>query len=62
MQQTTQKEGWMGGKGNPLGIVQKIETWPYNQIVYEQNNTISREEDPWNSLGFWDKDGFSNLG
>ena len=32
MQQTSTKGvqdlAWLGGKGDPLGIVQEIETWP----------------------------------
>ena len=41
MQQTDTKEmqwyGWLGYKKDPLGIVQEIKTWPYNQIAYAQN-------------------------
>ena len=28
---------WLGGQGNPLGIVQEIEIWPYEQMVYAQH-------------------------
>ena len=27
---------WLGEEGNPLGIVQKIETWPNHQMKYAQ--------------------------
>ena len=32
----------MDGKGDPLGIVQEIEIWPYNQIVQAQTRIPHR--------------------
>ena len=46
----------MGGKGDPLGIVQESEIWPYDQMVYAQTRICPRNWDAQNSLGFWDTD------
>ena len=40
----------MGGKGDPLGIVQEIKILLYNQIVYAQTRIGRREWDAGNSL------------
>ena len=39
-------------KGNPLGIVQVVQIWPYEQMVYAQTEI---------RLGFWDANGSPNL-
>ena len=51
----------MGGKGNPLGIMQEIEIWSYEQVVYGQLKICPGEWDSHNSLGFWDMNRPSNL-
>ena len=54
MQQTSsQDKTRLGGKGDPQGIVQKIEIWPWYQMVYTQTRINSGEWDAQNSLGFW---------
>ena len=53
---------WLGGPGDPLGIVQEIEVWPYEQMVYEQPRSCLGE---WNAqipLGVWDRKWSPNLG
>ena len=35
----------LGRKGNPLGMTQKIETWPYYQMVYAQTEIRPRKWD-----------------
>ena len=49
MQQTSMKGiqsyAWMGGKGDPLGTVQKIEIWSYDQTVYAQPRIWPRKGD-----------------
>ena len=52
----------MGGDGDPLGIVQEILIWPYEQVVYAQPGIRSRKWDSKTSLGFWDTNGSANLG
>ena len=44
----------MGGEGDPLGILQEIELWPCEQVVYAQPRIHPVEWDVWNSRGFWD--------
>ena len=51
----------MGGEGDPLGIVQEIEIWPYEQVVYAQPRICSGEWDTQTSLGFWDTSRSPNL-
>ena len=33
----------MGGQSDPLGNVQEIEIWPYEQMVYAQPSTCPRK-------------------
>ena len=51
----------MGGIGNPLGLVQEIEIWPYEQIIYAQPRIFPGEWDTQTSLGFWDTNGSLNI-
>ena len=41
-------------EGAPLGIVQEIEIWPYEQVVYARPRIRLGEWDAENPLGFWD--------
>ena len=43
---------WLGGQDDPLGIVQEIETWPYEQMVYAQPRIHPVEWDTQTPLGF----------
>ena len=52
----------LGEEGDPLGIVQKIEIWPYNQILYAQSRIRPREWDTQNSQGFWNTNRSPNPG
>ena len=36
---------WLDGKGDPLSIVQRIEYWPYDQMIYAQFRIYPREWD-----------------
>ena len=57
MQQTsTEREDWtrLGGKSDPLGIVQETEIWPCEQMVYAQPRICPREWAAQTPLGFWD--------
>ena len=49
MQQTSvkvvQNYAQLSGKGDPLGIVQEIEIFPYHQMLYAQLRIYSREID-----------------
>ena len=47
-----QDETWLGGKNDPMGIVEKKLIWPY-QMVYAQTRICPREWDTQNSLRFW---------
>ena len=51
----------MGGKGDPLGIVQEIEIWPYEQMVSAQPRICPGERDVQTPLGFWDINGSLNF-
>ena len=51
----------MGGKGDPLGIVQEIWIWPYEQMVYAQPSTCPGEWDAQTFLEFWDINGSLTL-
>ena len=46
-----------GGQGDPLGNVQEIEIWPYEQVAYAQPRTRSGEWDTQSSLEIWELDG-----
>ena len=50
MQQTTKKgvqdKVYLGGKGDPLRIVQKIEISPYYRMVFGQTRMHPRQRDP----------------
>ena len=66
MQQISTKrvygKAWLGGESDPLGIVQEIEIWPYEQVVYASTRIRPREWDTQTSLEFWDSNGSPNLG
>ena len=47
---------------DPLGIVQEVEVWPYEQMVYAQPRICHGEWDTQTPLGFWDTNGSPNLG
>ena len=51
----------LGGQGDPLGIVHKIEVWPYEQMVYAQSRIFPEEWDTQTPQGFWDTNGSPNL-
>ena len=51
----------MGGESDPLGIVQKIEIWLYEQVVIAQHGICHREWDSQTSLRFWDTKGSLDL-
>ena len=40
-----QDNAWLGGKDDPLEIVQEIKIWPYYQMVYAQNRIGPRKLD-----------------
>ena len=50
----------MGGKGDPLGIVQDIEMLSYYSRIHAQTKNHSREWDVYNFLGFRDTNRFRN--
>ena len=52
----------MGGQGDPLGIVQKFEIWPNEQMVCAQTRICPKEWHTQTPLGFWDTNGSPNLG
>ena len=49
------------GQDDPLGIVQEIEIWPYEQMIYAQTSICPREWDTQTPLGFWDTNRSPNL-
>ena len=53
---------WLGGQSDSLGIVQEIELWPYEQMVYAQPKICPGEWDPQTLLGFWDTNWSPNFG
>ena len=62
MQQiSTKRLDTTGEQGKPLGIVQEIEIWPYDQMVYAQPNICPGEWDTQTLLGFWHTNGLLNL-
>ena len=52
----------MGGQADPLGDVQEIEIWPYEQMVYAQPSTCPGEWDILTPMEVWHKNGSPNLG
>ena len=48
---------WLGGQGDPLGIVPEIEVWLYEQMLYAQPWTCPEERDAQTYLWFWDTNG-----
>ena len=46
--------------GDPLGTVQEIEIWPYEQMVYAQSGICPGEWDTQTPREFWDTNGSSN--
>ena len=55
-------EAQLGELGDPLGIVQGIEVWPYEKIGYSQPRIYPREWEAQIPLGFWHTNGLPNLG
>ena len=55
--ESVQNNTRLGGQGDPLGIVQEIWIWPYEQTVYAQPRICSGELDAQNPLRFWDTNG-----
>ena len=51
----------MSEQDDSLGIVQKIEVWPYKQMVYAQPRICPGEWDAQTPLEFWDTNGSPNL-
>ena len=56
-----QNKTWLGGKGDPLGIVQEVKIWPFKQMVYAQPSICPGEWDAQTPLGFWDLNRSPNL-
>ena len=52
----------MGGQWYPLWIVQEVEVWPYEQMVYANSRISPRERDIQTPLGYRDTNGSPNLG
>ena len=52
----------MCGEDDPLGIVQEIEIWPYEQMVYAQPRMCPGEWDTQSPQEFWDRNGSPNFG
>ena len=50
------------GEDDPQRIVQEVWFPLYEQMVYAQSGIRPRKWDAQNLLGFWDKNGSSNLG
>ena len=48
-----QDKAWLGGKGDPLGIVQEIEIWSYYQMLHAQTRIRQGEWITQNSRGFF---------
>ena len=53
---------WLGGGGNPPGIVQEVWIQPYEQTVHAQSRIRPRKWDAQNYLGFWDTNVSPNFG
>ena len=51
----------MGGQSDPLRIVQEVEVWPYEQMVYAQPRICPSEKDTQTPLRFRDTNGSPNL-
>ena len=51
----------MGAQGDPQGIVQEIEFWPYEQMVYAPSRICPEEWNAPTSLGFLDTNGSFNF-
>ena len=63
MQQISTKRNMrLGGQGDPFGIMQEVEVWPYEQMVYAQPRICPREWDAQTPLGFRDTNESPNLG
>ena len=52
---------WVG-EGNPLGIVQEVLIWLYEQMVNSLLRIRPKKYETQTSLGFWDTNGSPNLG
>ena len=52
----------LGGQSDPRGIVQEMEIWPYEQMVYAQPNICPGEWHAQTPLGFGHTNGSPNLG
>ena len=57
-----QDEARLGRQGVPLGNVQEIEIWPYEQMVYAQPSSCPGEWDTQTPMRLWYTNGSSNLG
>ena len=53
---------WSGKQGDPLGIVQEVEVWPYEQMVYAQHRIFPIEWGAHTPLGIWDTNWSPNIG
>ena len=51
----------MVGKGEPLGIVQDVQIWPYEPMLYTKPGIHSRKWDTKISFGFGDSNWSPNL-
>ena len=51
----------MGGLGDPLGDVQEIWIWPYEQMVYAQPSICPRKWYTQTPMGLWHIDESPNL-
>ena len=49
------------GEDDPLGLVQGVEIWPNEQMLYAKNRICPGESDTQNSLVFWVTNRSSNL-
>ena len=56
-----QEKARLSGKSNSLGTVQATEILQHKQIIYTQTRTWPEKWDTQKFLGFWDKNGSSNL-
>ena len=52
----------MVGQDDPLGIVQEIEIWTYEQMVYAEPRICPWEWDAQTLLGFQNTKGSANIG
>ena len=53
---------WLSRESNPLGMVQKMLIWPYEQVLHAQPRIHPGEWDAHTSMTFWDTNRSPNLG